>query len=268
MNQKGFVVVLIMLGVVAVLGLVGGAYYFGKAQTPKLQPQNTVVVSQPPQPTSTPDETANWKIYTNQQYGYLIKYPTDKLVQLLEVCPAYKGFAEGNLILRDKTVQECLPDIPSNLVISSDSNLPDDKDQCLSVTKTEVIVDGIKAKKYTSVFNSQDKKCTGQGLSQVAPKTISIFLDRNNQKLSVTYMPYELNESLFEKILSTFKFLDQTQPIPNIDKTGCSSDGDCGVNTCSCTAQRKDSLEKISCAMICAGEAKCIDNRCVFVKNN
>ena len=71
--QKGLGAIYILVGVL-ILGLVaGGAYYFGKSSTPKSSP--TPIVSQTPSPSSTPDETANWKTYTNNNLGYSLKLP-------------------------------------------------------------------------------------------------------------------------------------------------------------------------------------------------
>lgn len=56
-----------------------------------------------------------------------------------------------------------------------------------------------------------------------------------------------------------------TKPIDDI--INCNSDSECGVNTCGCKAQRKDSLGKNICAQACTGEAKCLNNKCVLVKD-
>lgn len=82
MTQKGQTLVYILVGVLILVSVAGGAYYFGKSSTPKSSPA-PVVTSQTPQP--TPDETvytesdrsANWKTYTNIKYGYSIRYPDD-----------------------------------------------------------------------------------------------------------------------------------------------------------------------------------------------
>lgn len=84
MSQKGLGAIYILVGVL-ILGLVaGGAYYLGKQATPKSSP--APIVSQTPQPTPTPDaspaptgagETANWKAYTSAKAKYSFKYPTE-----------------------------------------------------------------------------------------------------------------------------------------------------------------------------------------------
>lgn len=56
--------------------MAGGVYYLRGQTFPK--PTPTPVV---PQPTSSSDETDNWKTYTNSQYGYSIDYPNDWMVE-------------------------------------------------------------------------------------------------------------------------------------------------------------------------------------------
>lgn len=53
-KQKGFAPILVLVGIVIIIGIAAGAYYFGKSQPPKTQTQNQVVVSQTPQPTIVP----------------------------------------------------------------------------------------------------------------------------------------------------------------------------------------------------------------------
>ncbi|MBI2330215.1 hypothetical protein HYU94_02410 [Candidatus Daviesbacteria bacterium] len=66
MKQKGFTLILVIIGILVLAAVAGGAYYFGKSQ-----------ISQPTiTPASSPDETANWKTYTNTEYGYLVRYPS------------------------------------------------------------------------------------------------------------------------------------------------------------------------------------------------
>lgn len=67
--QKGQVQI-ILIGILVIAVLVGGAYYLGKQTTSK--PQNSVVTSVSPTP--APDETANWKTYKSQYMSF--QYPT------------------------------------------------------------------------------------------------------------------------------------------------------------------------------------------------
>lgn len=74
--QKGFAPILILVGILIIMVVAGGAFYFGRQTTPKPQTQNPVVTSTP-QPSPSPDETSNWKTYTNTKNGYSFKYPSD-----------------------------------------------------------------------------------------------------------------------------------------------------------------------------------------------
>ncbi len=82
MNQKGFAPILIILGIVLLLGVAGGVYYYIQ-QVPKYgmgfvpSPPEVIRQRQTSTPSSTIDETANWKTYTNKRVGFEIKYPPD-----------------------------------------------------------------------------------------------------------------------------------------------------------------------------------------------
>ncbi|MBI2676838.1 MAG: hypothetical protein HYX21_02755 [Candidatus Yanofskybacteria bacterium] len=79
MNQK---TLNIIYGIVIVV-LIGTVVYFvvGKKseqvvqQPPPTPTQTQIPVS--PTPTPTPNPTANWKTYTNSQYGFEFKYPNE-----------------------------------------------------------------------------------------------------------------------------------------------------------------------------------------------
>jgi len=82
-KQKGFSLILILVGILILMGVAGGAYYFGRqtlslrgvsetsdvAILPTLSPAPSITES-----TSSAD-MANWKTYITSQYGFSIKYP-------------------------------------------------------------------------------------------------------------------------------------------------------------------------------------------------
>ncbi len=85
MNQKGQGLIIGILVGLLVAGGLFGAYYLG-IRNNKPQTQNPVVTSTTqqtvqPSPSSTPDPTANWKTYTNNKIGFVIKYPADTIPQ-------------------------------------------------------------------------------------------------------------------------------------------------------------------------------------------
>jgi hypothetical protein len=72
-HQKGFAN-LILVGIVLVLIAVGGYFLWSKkAKAPVVAQTNTPVTSTPTQA----GDMANWKTYTNTQYGFEFQYPAD-----------------------------------------------------------------------------------------------------------------------------------------------------------------------------------------------
>lgn len=78
LNDKGLAPIIIILIIAAALIAGGAVYYIAKqkssAPAPQAQPQAN-------QQATTTDETANWKTYKNDQYGFGFKYPPYTKVQ-------------------------------------------------------------------------------------------------------------------------------------------------------------------------------------------
>lgn len=98
-GQKGFSPLFVLLGIILIIGIVSGAYYFGTLRNIQPQLQRSIpatIPSSPPSPilspiplsslssspattynwvTITAAESANWKSYT--KYGFTLKYPPD-----------------------------------------------------------------------------------------------------------------------------------------------------------------------------------------------
>ncbi|MDO8592317.1 MAG: hypothetical protein Q7R92_00920 [bacterium] len=77
MNQKGFANIVLVVVIVILVGAVGYFVVVKKlgpiaGQTPTPTPTQTKTTTPTPK-----DETANWKTYTNAQYGLEVKYPSN-----------------------------------------------------------------------------------------------------------------------------------------------------------------------------------------------
>ena len=92
--QKGQGLILVIVGVLVAVAIAAGAYYLEKQANPKPLPPS-VVTSQTPQPTLSPipgetvdpeaTRSANWKIYTDDQYGFRFYYPSYLSVSVNEL---------------------------------------------------------------------------------------------------------------------------------------------------------------------------------------
>lgn len=80
MNQKGFTPIILLIGLVLVIGIAGGAYYFGKTQNPIITPQTTPNSS--PTTSPTPDGTTNWLRLSNNSCSLLLLYPPTWIVKI------------------------------------------------------------------------------------------------------------------------------------------------------------------------------------------
>lgn len=211
--KKGILVLCGLLGVVAVL-LACGAAEEEPTPTPK------------PVITPTPDETANWKTFENEKYGYSLKYPSDCFFGPMPVyCkeeppeerpPECLCFLNGedpdrvflqaftgekdNLALASFDVSHYdtpafNPPAGTDLIqwlkeeFSEQENIPDEMN-------TEI--DGIPAARVDTPR------------SPMAPSQQDIYSIKNDKlfRISMLDVDNEDNKELYDQILSTFRFLD------------------------------------------------------------
>lgn len=87
--QKGFAPIIVIIGILVIAALTGGAYYLGTQKPPAPTP----VINQRSKATpTTVDETADWKTYTNTLIGFALKYPPDAgEYKDLNIYPQYFG---------------------------------------------------------------------------------------------------------------------------------------------------------------------------------
>ena len=187
MNQKGFVSIILIVAIVIVVSTVGYFAFVKKSEpivqqtTPTPTKTNTPVS---PTPTPTPNLRANWKTYTNSQYGFEVKYPDTWKVS--------ETAASVNFMLVKNAQDVYLSFFVYNEPISeAEAHLP-----LFSVpgrkidSRTNVIINGIAWVKLVVEKN------------QIALLTYS-----NGRTYAAQYSTFE---NVSSQILSTFKFTNTT----------------------------------------------------------
>ena len=77
-NQKGFTNIVLVVVIVIFVGAVGYFAFVKKSEPVAQQPTPTQTSNPTKTPTPNPkDEIADWKTYTNAQYGFEFRYPSN-----------------------------------------------------------------------------------------------------------------------------------------------------------------------------------------------
>lgn len=181
--QKGQVLIFLIIGILIIAGVGGYVIYTNYSNNrSRITPsQNPVIISQTPQPTPSPspDETANWKIYTNKDIYF--KYPSDWNIS-------------GSVITSN------LPKI--RLVITAkDGTL---MNECMEKISEES-KDNLFLKRFTRVTTGA--MCGG---TDPSPREIWVIPSKDAYAPGISY-EYSATESkqaeeIFNQIISTFKF--------------------------------------------------------------
>ena len=229
MRQNGFAPILIVILIAAVAGLGGFLIY---SQQPKTTlPQKQVATSSTPQP--TPDETvnteasrsANWKTYTNKEYGYTIFYPPNYLLDASlssyitlsipknindphgEVISIFRvqteKFSKNGIVksFRDYLEflkSECLADYPG-------------KDYCDEVIKNEPYTNSVGVKGFEVYLRHVHESGNPNDKPVYSTKgPIYVFESVNHPAMIYLDSSYGYSspsdEKLFKQIVDTFKF--------------------------------------------------------------
>mgnify|MGYP001580800908 FL=1 len=270
--QRGFAPILIVI-LIAVLG-VGGYFVYTNYSKPQTKPPQYSLT-----PAPTTDPRANWKTIKNTAFSWEIKYPSDWEI-LTPVCDLPAGEC-SNVMMRGTNIfnGEC----------------SDPKLRCgnlsveVVVPHTGNVTATMSAKQYIESFNpsipivepSTEVIINGEtGYQQTVQnfpgssaitRTITILHNGKVYYLGMTegyyhdnYNIHTTNDwkllSIFNQILSTFKFLDDR----SVSQINCAKDDDCGIDPCACAAVRKESVG--ACATYC-GEivSKCVNKQCSLV---
>lgn len=199
MNQKGFAPIIFILGILIASGLIiGGSFYFKNNILTKRvvnSTSNMPTQTTAPNPTINSDSTNSWKAFIDEYKSYTVKYPSEVYIKLS--CPEYNN----DLILVKRTTSDKgdileLPkcDRKPDLQLSTSSYSHYGGLLTKPVSTEDIMIDGVKAKKYNFSDSTQ----------------VSLELNKINYDF---YFFDQGNIKIFDQILTTFKFLDQTKLI-------------------------------------------------------
>lgn len=224
-----------------------------------------------------PDETLNWKTYTNKKNGYSIKYPANWTYREYPDIQTGAGFRPLD---KPKDTQEV---ISINIFDKGLGNLNTTFEDYLkkvcsqthsgggdtSLNTTNRIITQTNEIGYIITCNVSPIGYFGPtpGKEENPNPALSLpdtYFNTQNPQENLIQISLSMNIylSIYKKMLSTFKFLDQ------ISQNSCISDTDCGINYCGCEEKLKINIvEKNNiCAQYCPGKPKCIDSKCIIVE--
>jgi|GEM_PF-7132938 len=191
-----------------------GGYILGSKKTAPVQVQKTIQVT----PTPSPDQTANWQTYKSLKYGYTLKYPA-----------GFETNDQSGSVIISKKVEGVGGTGPENFIYVS--TIPDtynrDRDGIIynyDETQTPVLlqlkigdlktgnnvysrvedtdIDGIQGE--TFINNSPTEFIKG-----TIEKRIYVHKGTNTFLIGAYTSSTDISMTLFNQVLSTFKFIDQ-----------------------------------------------------------
>ena|SRR3990170_8270888 len=212
--QKGFAPIIILVGILVITLVAGGAYYFLKLKTPeqkacimdvKICPDGSSVgrsgpncefarcPTPKPSPSSTPsDETSNWKTYTNKIKGYLIKYPNEWQVS-------------EDILTSDFSSSPYTSIVKGKLDVQATVNIFVEKKTTPASFLPSEILKEFKFKETT--FNSYQAVVA---ISSGFNTQKWIFINNDSKAYVLNTWGAEEDQEEINQILSTFKFLSTT----------------------------------------------------------
>ena len=204
MNQKGQAGILILIGILIIAAVAGGAYYLGRSQpTTTSQPFPTPSTSPVPNGTG---ETANWKTYTDSYFS--LKLPEEWKKENQTSNPIqFSNYDKNNMSMaQQKGSYEGL----LKLEIYRDSTTKTLKDYVIEEKYEKFNITG---KEMESRWDETEINIDGQPAIRVKTDNPGFAIYVKNPKsqeiLSMGYgLDFDNHPSLADQILSTFKFID------------------------------------------------------------
>lgn len=155
-----------------------------------------------------PDETTNWKTYTNTKFGFQVKFPIDVLIQENNKSQDfYESIAKIQLSQGSQIFLSSIHDI--DLYKGTSPKV---------VAEREVMDSGFR-------YEISEKRINNYIAAYVELETkenqLVVFLTHPTKNVFITLTTNKLNKVLLDQILSTFKFL----PIEENKESACIKEG-------------------------------------------
>ncbi|MDO8487212.1 MAG: hypothetical protein Q7S45_02890 [Candidatus Curtissbacteria bacterium] len=221
MQKRGIILPLILIAILAIAGLIALGISIGKKSSGPTATNPVVTVQASPVPSPSPDETANWKTYTNNLVKFSLKLPTDIEVVGIGIGPPAAIDASEVIICRGcnnsvdpaKTpliyirTTELKYTIFKDMAFSGivkqnyDANIAN-KNSTKSVIKPlqQITFAGEPAFTYTLDSSGYSGKYDGFTTYSGINKIIEV------QRNGIFYVFIYVQDSTFDQILSTFRF--------------------------------------------------------------
>ncbi len=214
--------ILIIFVVAVTVGV--SAWYLGKNQVPETSPKPSP--SATPSSTSLkPDETADWKTYKNQKHSFTFNYPDFLDFNPFTKGPLYPLGPEDGGILVNRvnfspeeglypsiifspliidTEEEGLEDYSDEDIILKKASLFND---CYEDIPMEPVIETRTDFTKIEVYYFVAKGCQGTSERHLNSNK-DIFFLRDDINKTIHFANSEIDEELFDKIISTFKFIE------------------------------------------------------------
>ncbi len=206
-NQKGFANIVLIGALVVLIGLV--SYFAWSKKSNQL--------SNPQPLTTTTSNSADWKTYTNNKYGFEIQLPSDWQAQEGNTDVSFNS--QENLKVFEKAEKENWPEGPANNItfLYYDDITKQAANEGITL-KSKILEEYVNLSKY-NFFDSKKISFAGQtafrGKETGMFDTDAIWMQRDNHVYKMWLQSkVGMDAQLSAKILSTFKF---TEPVSLVD---------------------------------------------------